>query len=322
MRRRVTALSLLLVACACAGERAAPKPVAAEPLRVGIDLWPGFYGIVVAKESRIYDSLGLAMELTIPENTNAMRADFAAGRLDVIGTSLADGILLSDVAPEMRVIACTDESAGADIFAARKGISSIAQLRGKRIGLNLGSFSELLLVRMLSTAQIKESEVALVNTDAAQVPDLLRRGEIDAGETWEPYATEARANGASVLYTSAQTPGLIVDCLIARDAVVARRAPELQTFINGYFAALARMRTDSVATRQLLARALDRAPDQVNSHGVRLLDREDNRQRFEDVKAATSFRHAADEYIRFFGRRGGLRTAPSLDRLLEPRFVR
>jgi NitT/TauT family transport system substrate-binding protein len=312
---------VLLGACRSVGDDS-PGRDAREPLRLSMDLWSGFYPGVVAAHTGIFDSLGVSVRVTIPQNTDLMRADFAAGRSDLMATSLADEVLMSDLVPDLRVILCSDESAGADQVIGRRGITRLTDLRGKRVGVNVGSFSELLLARALATVGMRESDVAIVNTDASQAPGLLRRGELEAAETWEPYASQARADGGVALFSSAQTPGLIVDCIVARSEVVAARGPDLERFARGWFLGLERLRRDPEGSRRALAAALPVAADRLEDPGVRLLDLPENRRRFDQRDAADGIRTAAEGYVRFFGLRGGLRREPALDRMIDPRFVR
>jgi NitT/TauT family transport system substrate-binding protein len=292
-----------------------------EPLRFSMDLWSGFYPAVVAAQTGIFDSLGVTVRVAVPQNTDAMRADFAAGRSDLMASSLADAVLMVDLIPDLRVILCSDESVGADQIIGRRGITRLTDLRGKRVGVNLGSFSELLLARALASAGVKEAEIALVNTDAAQAPGLLRRGELDAAETWEPYAAEARADGGTVLFSSAQTPGLIVDCVIVRSEIAATRGADVERFVRGWFLGLERMRRDPEGSRRAVAAFLPVPVVHLEDPGVRLLDLEENRRRFTQRDAADGIRASAERYVRFFGLRGGLRREPRLDQMLDARFL-
>lgn len=73
-----------------------------------------------------------------------------------------------------------------------RGISSISDLKGKRIGVPLGSRPEFALDRFLYLHGIDASEVTLVNVPVVQSVDALVNGEVDAVAAWEPYINQIR----------------------------------------------------------------------------------------------------------------------------------
>ena len=64
------------------------------------------------------------------------------------------------------------------------------------------------------------------------------RACIDAGQTWEPYTSEALANGFRLLATTADAPGIVTDVLMAKSDTLDRRGPEIRALLKGLFRAL------------------------------------------------------------------------------------
>jgi NitT/TauT family transport system substrate-binding protein len=73
-----------------------------------------------------------------------------------------------------------------------RGINSIPDLKGKRIGVPLKSRPEFALDRFLYLNGINPSEVTLVNIPVDQSVDALVNGKVDAVTAWEPYITQAK----------------------------------------------------------------------------------------------------------------------------------
>jgi NitT/TauT family transport system substrate-binding protein len=288
--------------CASADRRAAARA----PLSFAFDLWAGYFPAVIAKSSGIYDSLGITVELRRPGNTGALLADFAAGRHDLVGVSFADVVTLSNSMPSLRVVMCSDESAGADAVVATPSIATMAQLKGRRIGVRLGGFAELFVTTALRQHGVDPKQVRFVDADAADVPALLASGRIDAGETWDPYLARARDAGARVLFSTTDTPGLIVDCIATRSDVLMRRGDDVRRFVDGWFRALDRWRADSAGGRALVARELGIPLGDAGADGVRLLNLAENRRRFHG-NDADAFLKVADTYSQFFSQLGALR---------------
>ena len=152
------------------------------------------------------------------EDTEPQIADFIAGKYDGMALPIGSLIVASGHHPDLRVVFAIDESAGADAVVANPTITGIAGLRGKVIGTKLGGFGELFVERMLEAGGLTRAEVTLINTDSNLVPDQLRAGVIDAGQAWEPYVSRVVQAGGRILYTSRETPGLIIDTLQFRGA--------------------------------------------------------------------------------------------------------
>jgi len=89
------------------------------------------------------------------------------------------------------------------------------------------------VLTVLKSHGLSSADIRLVDTDAAELLAKLKSGEVDAGHTWEPFVTQAKDEGARVLFTSAATPGLIQDVVAVRGEVLRERAQALSAFVKG-----------------------------------------------------------------------------------------
>jgi len=79
-------------------------------------------------------------------------------------------------------------------------IKTVADLKGKKIGLNKGSNVHYLLVRVLDKAGLKYTDVELVFLPPADGRAAFEKGAVDAWVIWEPYRTAAEMSlGARTL---------------------------------------------------------------------------------------------------------------------------
>jgi taurine transport system substrate-binding protein len=83
------------------------------------------------------------------------------------------------------------------------GITSIAQLRGKKVATPFASTSHYSLLAALHQAGIKESELKIVDLEPQDIVAAWTRGDIDAAYTWLPTLDEIKKTGR-VLITSKQ----------------------------------------------------------------------------------------------------------------------
>jgi NitT/TauT family transport system substrate-binding protein len=76
------------------------------------------------------------------------------------------------------------------IWRSDSGIKTIADLKGKRVGVTLTTISEFYLGRTLQLNGVDIHQVILVDTKAADAEKALANGEVDAVVTWEPWVTQ------------------------------------------------------------------------------------------------------------------------------------
>ncbi|NOJ46061.1 sulfonate ABC transporter substrate-binding protein [Bradyrhizobium archetypum] len=86
-------------------------------------------------------------------------------------------------------------------------ITSVAELKGKKVALNKGSNVHYLLVKALEKAGVKYSEIEPVFLAPADARAAFERGAVDAWVIWDPF--EAAAEAATGARTLADGSGLV-----------------------------------------------------------------------------------------------------------------
>lgn len=301
---RASALAALLL-CACC---TADSPEVANRLRFGMDLWAGYFPAVIAERTGLMAAEGVALEVVPSRDTSGLIAEFAAGRYDLIAVSLGDAITLTRGRPDVVVLLVADESAGGDQLLRAPGVAADAP-PPHRYGTNLGGFGELFIRAWHEREGIAPADVAWTNVDASDIPAALAEGRIDFGHTWQPYADEAVAAGAARVFSSADTPGLILDVVLATRAGLQRQPEAYRGFARAWFAAERRWRAHPAAGNASAAAALGLDPAQVSLDGVRLYTLEDNRQAMAGGRDAP-LASLIKRYAAFFVQRGSLSTPP------------
>jgi NitT/TauT family transport system substrate-binding protein len=285
-------------------------------------LWPGEYPILIADELNLFEKHGVAVELVFYEAPLEELADMRSGKVDgailVIGDVLAIG---ADKPDPYRVVLVTDTSEGADVVVATQEIATPADLKGKRIGADLGSFGELLVHRMLLDNGLTPGDVSLVEVGPELVPSQLP-DKIQAGHTWDPYTAEALAAGHHIIFSSADTPGLIADVLVFETAVVTERPDDVRAFIAAWFEGVAYWQAHPAESATIVAKHTGLKPEEVSMEGVKLFNREDNLAAFTPGETTASLYYSAQLHADFFITGGGVNTTPDTERLLDPSFLK
>ncbi len=197
---------------------------AAEPLKIGYSDWPGWVAWEVAIEKGWFKEAGVDVTFEWFDYVASMDA-FAAGKLDAVAMTNGDTLVTGSSGAQGVMIIVNDYSYGNDMIVARPGISSVKDLKGKKVGVEVGFVSHLMLLNALEAAGLTESDVELVNVPTNETPQVLASGDVDAIVAWQPSSGQALAQvpGSTAISTSRDAPGLIYDVLAVSPASLASR---------------------------------------------------------------------------------------------------
>lgn len=191
-------------------------------MRVGVNPWVGYDPLVLARELALADAENLQI-VELMSNTESIRA-LRNGLLDAAALTLDEALRLADEGFPVKIVALLDYSNGADAVMVRSGISSLADLKGRRIALEKTAVGALMLYRLLQAAGLRYADVETVHIEAAEHTDALAGGRVDAVITFEPMKSRLAENGFRSLFDSSRMPGEIVDTLVVRAGTEPQRA--------------------------------------------------------------------------------------------------
>jgi len=314
-------LASFLVITACKGTTSVTPKTDQPPLKVVYSLWAGYFPLVIAQEKGFFEQQGVKVESLYTDSYLNSVSSFSASKADGLATTLGSIMSIIGKEPDLQIPLITDESAGADVVVAQNKIKSIADLKGKRIAAKVGDFGELLITHMLQKSNLTTDDVNLLSLEPESVPKRLQTGDIQAGHTWFPYTLEATKAGAKILFSSNQTPGLIPGLFVFRSKVLRDRPDEIKAFIRGWFQAQDYWQTNPEESKQLIAKKLNLKPEEISTEGIRLYQLKDNLAGFTQGSTTASLYHTAKLYSDFFIQKGGLSTAPDIQKLIVPSFV-
>ena len=191
----------------------------AEPLKIGYSDWPGWVAWEIAIEKKMFDKVGVDVQFEWFDYVASMDA-FAAGKLDAVAMTNGDALVTGSTGAQNVMILINDYSAGNDMIVGAPGINSIKDLKGKKIGVEVGFVDHLLLLNALEKNGMTESDVELVNVPTNETPQVLASGQVDAIGAWQPSSGQALqlVPGSKRIYSSADEAGLIYDVLAVSPA--------------------------------------------------------------------------------------------------------
>lgn len=183
-------------------------------LTIGYSDWPGWVAWEVAIEKDWFAEADVDVTFEWFDYVASMDA-FAAGQLDGVLMTNGDTLVTGATGAVGQMIIIGDYSNGNDMLVAGPDIDTVADLKGKKVGVEVGFVGHLLLLNALEDAGLTEDDVELVNVPTNETPQVLASGDVSAIVAWQPNSGQALSlvAGSKPLYTSADKPGLIYDVL-------------------------------------------------------------------------------------------------------------
>ena len=132
-RSLLAATLVLVTACLTL---APTRAAAAEPLKIGYSDWPGWVAWEIAIQKGWFEEAGVDVEFKWFDYVASMDA-YAAGQLDAVAMTNGDALVTGTARPSVAII-INDFSNGNDMLVATPDIKTVADLKGKKIGVGAG----------------------------------------------------------------------------------------------------------------------------------------------------------------------------------------
>jgi NitT/TauT family transport system substrate-binding protein len=205
-------------------------------LTIAYSDWPGWVAWEIAIQKKWFEEEGVAVDFKWFEYVPSMEA-FSAHKVDAVTMTNGDALVTGSAGAPSVAILLNDYSDGNDMVVAKREIKNVLALKGKKVGVEVGFVSHLLLIQALKQAGMTDKDVTLVNVPTDQTPQLLKSGQVDAIVAWQPNSGQALSDvaGSRAIFTSADAPGLIYDVLAVNPDSLATRRPEWKKVVKVWF---------------------------------------------------------------------------------------
>ena len=271
-------------------------------IKIGVVTWGGYAGgqyfnngFEASRNSRFYKDYGLKVEFKVLDDfvasRNALRADevnllwatIDAFPTEVNGLSAFDPVILWQA----------DWSRGGDAVVARRGITKVSDLRGKKIAVAELTPSHSFLLWLLEAGGLSTSDVEIVpQASAIDAAEVFKSQRVDAAVVWSPddILSVKAVPGSRVLESTRSAAFIIADVFMAKRAYADRNRGDLQKLYEGWMKGAAEINSDARARKkaaEILAReftergtALSPADADEMIGNVRLTTHGDNKNFF------------------------------------------
>lgn len=233
----VTAFALQMFGC---GSKQEASSETGTHLNIAIQPVPGYVPLYVLRDKGwLTDALkedSVDINFTEFESGPPENESFAAGQQDigVMGNVPSISGIAAGQNRSIIGISYNGEQANATLVAKDSSIQSIEDLKGKKVGLVVGSIAENLLNTQLQSVGLTEKDVELVNLSTGEQATALTQGQVDAVTTWEPSITKIQSSGDTRIL--ADGTGLFKgENTIVADASYVKEHPQIvKTFLEQY----------------------------------------------------------------------------------------
>jgi ABC-type nitrate/sulfonate/bicarbonate transport system substrate-binding protein len=196
IKRILAAIGLFVASSAGAHAQLVKMTIA-----TGVD--PAFSQFYVAKEGGLFEKNGLDVTINTGPSGSAMVPFLVNNQVQAAYGSDLAGVINHQVDPN--IVAVAD---GTYLWrwesVVGRNVGDLAGLKGKKVGIAMGTGSEIFWRRMVNKLGLDAADYNLVNVEAPEMLAALERGDIDAFAVWEPWPTRtlAAVKGTKILQTA------------------------------------------------------------------------------------------------------------------------
>jgi len=247
-------------------------------------------GFKANTNSRFYKDYGFKVEFKVLDDFDASRAAWKSGDVDLLWATIdafpteVEGLQRF----EPQVVFQADWSRGGDAVVVRRGINSVADLKGKKIAVAPLTPSHTFLLWLLDAGDLTTKDVEIVEVpNAIDAATAFKSGKVDAAVVWSPDDEIAvrEVKGSKVLENTRNASSIIADVFYAKKAFVESNQEKLNQLYEGWMKGAAEINSDKTAktkASKILAQGLG-IPEEDALHAinvVRLCTHGDNQNFF------------------------------------------
>jgi NitT/TauT family transport system substrate-binding protein len=224
------------IATAALGLLAATGNLLAAPLRIAYSDWPGWVAWEIGVQKGWFKEEGVEVEFMWFDYVPSMDA-YVAGKVDAVCMTNGDALVTGATGKPSVGILINDFSNGNDMIVAAPGISSVKDIKGRKVGIEEGFVEHLLLLTALEKNSMKPGDVTIVNTPTGETPQVLASKAVDAIGAWQPNSGQAlkALPGSKPVFTSADAPGIIYDLLYVSSESLGKNKAEWQKVVKVWY---------------------------------------------------------------------------------------
>jgi len=209
------------------------------------------------------------------QNATGVRMELRAGGIPVLLEGAVDAATNSETQalirsvdrPDLRIVMTVAECAYRIVARRASGITTLADLRGKKIGTPANTSAHYYLIKALRRVGVAGSDVTVVPMTVPEMAAALEKGDVDAVSGWEPGAHDAIAALGDRGITF-QPPGLYRELFDLNTTTAVLNDPvrrrSLVESVRAMIAASTKVRTEPATIWPLLSSRINVPPTTIS----------------------------------------------------------
>lgn len=304
----------------------APTPKAGD-VKLGFSAWPGWFPWQVAQEKDLFQSQKIGVDLKWFDSYVDSISALNDGKIDANSQTLGDTVSSIASGKDLVVVLTNDHSTGNDQIIISEQLTSVKDLKGKKVAAEEGTVDHFLLVLALKRVGMTMKDIQFVPLETSKAADAFVAGKVDAVAVFAPFTTKAlKRPGSRTLFSSKDFPGAISDHLVFTRKFVTEHPEKVQAVVDSWFATLDYINTgknmkeaDSIMAKRA---GVSMAEYKEYLDGTKIFSIEDNIEAFKPGKDNTYLPTAAIEASNFLLENGLIKTKVDTSKLFDDRFVK
>ncbi|MEM9283541.1 MAG: ABC transporter substrate-binding protein, partial [Verrucomicrobiota bacterium] len=225
-------------------------------------------------------------------------------------------------------ILINDFSNGNDMFIAGPGIESVQDMKGKKVAVEEGFVSHLLVIQALEAAGMEEGDVEIVNTPNGETPQVLDAGAVDAISAWQPSSGEALklVDGSKTIFTSADAPGIIYDMLFVDPESLETRREDWKKVVKVWYQVVDYLKDEENLDEalEIMSGRVNLTPDEYEPllNGTYILTIDEALEKWEKAEGLGSVYGSSDIVNEFNVANGVYESLEEIDKYFDPSIVK
>jgi NitT/TauT family transport system substrate-binding protein len=239
-----------------------------EKIRILCPTWPGFAPIHAARDLGYFKEEGIEVDVKFEDDRANVMAAMSRGDIEMDLRTVGEhqGRPRDDKTPGV-IIGTIDQSLGGDGVIADASIKSAADLKGKTVAAEINIPARLILQLQLKKAGLTLKDLQIKDIATADTGAVFSDKSIMAVASYEPFMSQAikssGRDGATVLFSSKDTPGLITDIISVRQDDLAANPEKYRKFLRGIYRAVDYSRKEPRKYAELVAPAFNLKPEDI-----------------------------------------------------------
>ncbi|MBK7408336.1 MAG: OmpA family protein [Saprospirales bacterium] len=231
-------------------------------ISVGVVTWGGYAGgqyfnegFAANTSSRFYQDYGFQVEFKVLDDFDASRAAWKRDEVQLLWCTIdafpteVNG--LKDFDPV--VVWQADWSRGGDAIVSRRGINSVADLKGKKIAVAELTPSHSFLIWLLEAGGLSIKDVEIIpQSNAIDAAEVFKAQRVDAAVVWSPddEACLRAVPGSRVLESTRSASNIIADVFIAKRGFVEANKDRMRQLYEGWMKGAAEINASDTNKRK------------------------------------------------------------------------